>query len=123
MPPEQRLSPKRALKRADPAARTGLGDAEVRGLNVAMELGSNETHTQALMAGLGLAPISAHTIAVGISYGRLVALDVEGLSMMRQWFIVRRRARAKIRWGLSLSIRSQTSLGVHRREAGRKSPG
>ena len=40
---------------------------------VGMELGSNETIKQAVMAGLGIALISAHTIAGGVADGRLVA--------------------------------------------------
>ena len=71
-----------------------LGDAEVRGLTIAMELGSNETIKQAVMAGLGLALISAHTIAAEVADGRLVILDVAGLPLMRQWFVVHRSDRA-----------------------------
>ena len=56
---------------------------------VGMEIGSNETIKQAVIAGLGVAFISAHTVAVELADGRLEALDVEGLPMMRQWFAVR----------------------------------
>jgi DNA-binding transcriptional LysR family regulator len=55
-----------------------------------MEIGSNETIKQAVIAGLGLAFISAHTVAAEIADGRLVALDVAGLPIMRQWHVVRR---------------------------------
>ena len=56
---------------------------------VGMEIGSNETIKQAVIAGLGIAFISAHTVAVEIADGRLTMLDVEGLPMMRQWYAVR----------------------------------
>jgi LysR family transcriptional regulator for metE and metH len=56
---------------------------------IGMEIGSNETIKQAVMAGLGIAFISAHTIAAEISDGRLAILDVVGLPEIRQWFVVR----------------------------------
>jgi LysR family transcriptional regulator for metE and metH len=59
--------------------------------NLGMEMGSNETIKQAVMAGLGIALISAHTIAAEVADGRLVVLDAEGLPMVRQWFVVKRR--------------------------------
>jgi DNA-binding transcriptional LysR family regulator len=57
--------------------------------NVGMEIGSNETIKQAVIAGLGIAFISAHTVAAEIADGRLVPLQVEGLPVVRQWFVVR----------------------------------
>jgi DNA-binding transcriptional LysR family regulator len=56
-----------------------------------MEMGSNETVKQAVIAGLGVAFISAHTVASELDDGRLVTLDVEGLPVVRQWFVVRRK--------------------------------
>jgi LysR family transcriptional regulator, low CO2-responsive transcriptional regulator len=41
------------------------------------------------MAGLGIALLSAHTVASELDDSRLVMLDVAGLSIMRQWFAVR----------------------------------
>jgi LysR family transcriptional regulator for metE and metH len=55
---------------------------------IGMEMGSNETIKQAVIAGLGIAFISAHTVAVELADGRLVALDVVGLPVLRTWFIV-----------------------------------
>ncbi|MFC7476438.1 LysR family transcriptional regulator [Dankookia sp. GCM10030260] len=55
-----------------------------------MEIGSNETIKQAVMAGMGIALLSAHTVAAELRDGRLAVLDVEGLPAMRQWFVVRR---------------------------------
>lgn len=56
---------------------------------VGMEVDSNETIKQAVMAGLGVAFISAHTVAAELDTGRLAILDVEGLPIMRQWFVAR----------------------------------
>jgi LysR family transcriptional regulator, low CO2-responsive transcriptional regulator len=58
-----------------------------------IEMGSNETIKQAVMAGLGLSLISAHTIASEVADGRLAVLKVEGLPIVRQWFVVRRTDR------------------------------
>lgn len=57
------------------------------------EMGSNETIKQAVMAGLGIAFISGHTIEQEIELGRLVILDVVGLPIHRQWFAVSRSDR------------------------------
>jgi LysR family transcriptional regulator, low CO2-responsive transcriptional regulator len=70
-----------------------IGDTEIRRVQFGMELGSNETIKQAVMAGLGIALISAHTIAAEIADGRLVALDVEGLPIVRQWYVLHRTDR------------------------------
>jgi DNA-binding transcriptional LysR family regulator len=59
-----------------------------------MELDSNETIKQATMAGLGIALISAHTIAAEVYDGRLAVLDVRGLPIHRHWLVVRMRRRA-----------------------------
>jgi LysR family transcriptional regulator, low CO2-responsive transcriptional regulator len=57
--------------------------------NVGMEISSNETIKQAVIAGLGIAFISAHTVASEIAGGRLTALKVEGLPVLRKWYVVR----------------------------------
>jgi DNA-binding transcriptional LysR family regulator len=53
-----------------------------------MEMSSNET--QAVIAGLGIAFISAHTVAHELAEGRLIVLDVAGLPIVRQWYVIRR---------------------------------
>ncbi|QRM57566.1 LysR family transcriptional regulator [Sinorhizobium sp. BG8] len=58
------------------------------------EMSSNETIKQAVMADLGIAFISAHTIAMELEFGKLVVLDVVGLPIRRQWFSVARTDRA-----------------------------
>ncbi|MGO9546143.1 MAG: LysR family transcriptional regulator [Rhodomicrobium sp.] len=62
--------------------------------NVGMEIGSNETIKQAVIAGLGIAFISAHTVACEIGDGRLTALNVKGLPIVRKWHVVRLREKA-----------------------------
>lgn len=59
------------------------------------EMGSNETIKQAVMAGLGVAFISAHTIEQELQLGRLVILDVVGMPIRRQWFAVSRSDRTQ----------------------------
>jgi len=63
-------------------------------LTVGMEIPSNETIKQAVMAGLGIALISAHTISAEVHDGRLAVLDVQGLPIRRQWLLVRMARRA-----------------------------
>ncbi len=54
-----------------------------------IELGSNETIKQGVIAGLGIAIISAHTVAAELATGRLALAHVAGLPILRQWFLVR----------------------------------
>jgi LysR family transcriptional regulator, low CO2-responsive transcriptional regulator len=58
-----------------------------------MEIGSNETIKHAVMAGMGVAMVSAHIVAAEVADGRVAILDVEGLPIIRQWFAVRRSER------------------------------
>lgn len=55
-----------------------------------MEIASNETIKQAVIADLGIGLISAHTVAAEIDDGRLLVLNVVGTPVMRQWYVVRR---------------------------------
>jgi len=54
-----------------------------------LEFGSNETIKQAVMANMGIAVISAHTVAAELQEKRLVSLDVKGLPINRKWFLVK----------------------------------
>jgi LysR family transcriptional regulator, low CO2-responsive transcriptional regulator len=54
---------------------------------VAMEMASNETIKQAVMAGMGVSFISRHTIDLEIQTRRLVVLDVIGTPVIRQWHV------------------------------------
>jgi molybdate transport repressor ModE-like protein len=55
-----------------------------------MEMESNETIKQAVMAGLGIAFLSLHTVTEELAQGRLVELPAPGLPIVRNWFMVRR---------------------------------
>ncbi len=72
-----------------------LSDIPGRLDNLGTEFGSNETIKQAVMARMGVAFISAHTIAMEIEIGRLAVLDVVETPVLRQWFVVRRADRAR----------------------------
>lgn len=60
-------------------------------LSIAMEIRSTETIKQAVIAGMGVAFLSAHTIAQELRLGQLVVLDVAGFPARFQWFVVHRR--------------------------------
>jgi DNA-binding transcriptional LysR family regulator len=54
----------------------------------AMEMRSNETIKQAVIAGMGLAFLSLHTTALEVASGVIKVLDVPGLPMVRRWQLV-----------------------------------
>lgn len=53
-----------------------------------IEMDSNETIKQAVMSGLGIALISAHTVAQEVADCRLKILDVPGTPIVRRWFLL-----------------------------------
>ena len=57
-------------------------------VRVGMEMASNETIKQAAMAGMGVSFLSRHTIGLELASKRLVVLDVRGLPVMREWYVV-----------------------------------
>lgn len=57
-----------------------------------IEMGTNETIKQAVIAGLGIALISQHTVTAELESRRLVALRSKGLPILRQWFLIHPRA-------------------------------
>jgi len=59
-----------------------------------IEMGSNETIKQAVMAGLGIALISQHTVTEELKSGRLVAIQTSELPILRQWFVLHRADQA-----------------------------
>jgi len=60
-------------------------------LNVAMEIKSTETIKQAVMAGMGITFLSAHTISRELRAGNLTMLQVQGFPLMLNWYVVHRR--------------------------------
>jgi DNA-binding transcriptional LysR family regulator len=55
---------------------------------IAMEMSSNETIKQAVMAGLGLSFLSLHTMGLELRSGLLQLLDIHDAPVMRMWNIV-----------------------------------
>lgn len=55
-----------------------------------IEIDNNETLKQSVVEGLGIAVLSAHTVASEVADRRLRVLDVAGFPIRRQWFVVRR---------------------------------
>lgn len=55
---------------------------------VVMEMTSNETIKQAVMAGLGLSFLSLHTIGLELEHQLIAVLDVEGTPVVRAWNVV-----------------------------------
>jgi len=68
-----------------------------------MELGSGEAIKQAVMAGLGIAVISLHSIQLERDVNKLTVLDVEGFPLKRQWYAVHLK-------GKKLSLVARTFL-------------
>ena len=60
-------------------------------LSIAMEIKSTETIKQAVIAGMGISFLSAHTISLELQAGHLVVLDVQGFPAMLNWYLVHRR--------------------------------
>jgi DNA-binding transcriptional LysR family regulator len=59
-------------------------------LSIAMEMPSNETIKQAVMAGMGLSFLSLRTVRHEISTGHIALLDIIGLPHKGHWYITHR---------------------------------
>ena len=55
---------------------------------IAMEISSNETIKQAVIAGMGLSFLSLHTVGLELQTGLLKVLEVAGTPVMRTWHVV-----------------------------------
>jgi LysR family transcriptional regulator, low CO2-responsive transcriptional regulator len=80
-------------------------------IKIRMELGSNEAIKQAVAGGLGIAVLSAHTLALEKSADELAVLDVEGFPIMRQWHVA-------YSTGKQLSVVARTFLEFLQQESG-----
>ncbi|MDB5860906.1 MAG: LysR family transcriptional regulator [Ramlibacter sp.] len=67
--------------------------AHMDGLNIAMEIKSTETIKQAVMAGMGVSFLSAHTFTRELRSGNIAVLDVQGMPLMLNWYVVHRRSK------------------------------
>jgi DNA-binding transcriptional LysR family regulator len=63
------------------------------GLNIAMQIRSTETIKQAVIAGMGVSFLSAHTVSRELQAGSLTVLDVQGFPLMLNWYVVHRRSK------------------------------
>jgi len=55
---------------------------------VSMEMSSNETIKQAVMANLGVSFVSLHTVGDEIASGKIVILDIQDTPVVRTWHVV-----------------------------------
>jgi DNA-binding transcriptional LysR family regulator len=60
-------------------------------VRVALEIASTETLKQAVIAGLGIGYLSAHTVSQELRTRSLVVLDVRGFPHVQHWHVVHRR--------------------------------
>jgi len=60
---------------------------------IVMEMSSNETIKQAVMAGMGLSFLSLHTIGLELRSGLIAVVHVEGTPIVRTWNVVQLSSR------------------------------
>ena len=58
-----------------------------------MELGSSEALKQAVMAGLGIAALSIHSVQLELEVKKLTILDIQGFPLKRRWYAVHLKGR------------------------------
>jgi len=68
-----------------------LLEAQSLQVRVSLELSGNETIKQAVMAGMGISFLSAHTFQIELEAGRLAVLNLEGMPKMLDWCLLHRR--------------------------------
>lgn len=61
--------------------------------HITMDMSSNETIKQAVMAGMGLSFLSLHTVGLEVRSGLMAVVDVEDTPVMRTWNIVSLQAK------------------------------
>jgi LysR family transcriptional regulator, low CO2-responsive transcriptional regulator len=103
--PEHPLAKKRRVRVAQLAEETFLIREPGSGTRTAMErafstqnfrpaetveIGSNETIKQAVMAGMGVSFLSLHTTGLELATKRLTVLPVTGMPVMRDWCVIHR---------------------------------
>ena len=65
----------------------GFGE-KLKDVNIAMQIKSTETIKQAVIAGMGISFLSAHTINLELQARSLAVLDVQGFPVMLNWYVV-----------------------------------
>jgi LysR family transcriptional regulator, low CO2-responsive transcriptional regulator len=61
--------------------------------HVVMQMSSNEAIKQAVMAGMGIALLSLHTVGLELKHKLIAAPEIEGLPVMRRWHVVNNLAK------------------------------
>jgi DNA-binding transcriptional LysR family regulator len=56
-------------------------------LDVVMEMPSNETIKQAVMAGMGMSFLSLRTVRHELASGHIALIDIEGLPIVGHWYV------------------------------------
>ncbi|MDP3862585.1 MAG: LysR family transcriptional regulator [Phaeovulum sp.] len=103
-PPDHPLAGRKALSWADLRGETFIAREAGSGTRILMqryldqlgdgetyqtaEMASNETIKQAVMAGLGIAFLSLHTVISEMRHGELVLLQTPNAPVSRHWFLV-----------------------------------
>ncbi|NRF65400.1 LysR family transcriptional regulator [Aquincola sp. S2] len=99
---KRRVQPKKVAREAFIAREAGSGTRHAmeqyfaaHGLDppLAREMTSNESIKQEVMAGMGLAFISLHTVLLEHQTGHLALLDLQGLPVVRDWYVLYRSGR------------------------------
>ena len=85
-------------------------------LRPSTEMSSNETIKQAVMAGMGIAFLSMHTIGLELKARRLVTLPVLGTPVMRNWHVIHlvRKRLSPIAQGFKDFLREEGAALVHK---------
>jgi len=60
---------------------------------IAAELPTVEAVKQAVQAGLGLGVVSAQSVELEVTAGRLTVVPVSGFPLLRQWYVIRREGK------------------------------
>ncbi len=105
--PEHPLAGRRDISAQELLAQTFIAREEGSGTRIMMvryldrigegtpyrsiEMGTNETIKQAVIAGLGVALISQHTVTEELRSGRLMTIESAGLPIARKWFLLHRQ--------------------------------
>ncbi|WP_457647980.1 LysR family regulator CbbR [Profundibacter sp.] len=105
--PEHPLAGRRDISAQELLAQTFISREEGSGTRIMMvryldrigegtpyrsiEMGTNETIKQAVIAGLGVALISQHTVTEELRTGRLTTVESAGLPIARKWFLLHRQ--------------------------------
>ena len=71
---------------------------------VVMQMSSNEAIKQAVMAGMGVALLSLHTVGLELDHHLIAAPETEGLPVMRRWHVVNNLAEDAVAGGRGVPL-------------------